>query len=393
MHPPGTDTVLVRYGEIAVKGNHQHKQMAQRLQENARAVLAERDLDVPLQREHTRLYAHTSPEHVEAVTDALTDVFGVVSASPAVAVDPTLDAIHDALAAAAREQYDGGSYAVRARRAGPDDAHPFSSVDIERSGGEVVGEAAAAAGVEPSVDLDDPDLTFFVECRQESAFIFLEKRAGPGGLPVGTQAPLVALVSGGLDSPVAAWQAMKRGCPVVPLYVDLGEYGGVDHRARALETIGRLQRYAPNYDLQARVAPGGGGVDLLAAETDTYRMLVLRRFMFRIAEAVAEECGAVGIVTGESIGQKSSQTSTNLRVTSAVTDLPVHRPLLGLDKTEITDRAKAIGTYEDATVDTGCHLLAPDNPATGPPLEQVVAAEPEELDRLAAEAARERTVE
>jgi len=393
MHPPGADTVLIRYGEIGVKGPRQRVRMTQRLQANISGVLDDRDLDADIQREHTRLYAHTSASDIESVTDAVTDVFGVVSASPAVTVDPTLDAIHDALAATARDQYDGGAYAVRAQRAGEKSAHPFSSVDIERTGGDVVAEAARERGIEPTVDLDDPDLTFRVECRGERAYVFLEKRPGPGGLPVGTQEPLVALISGGLDSPVAAWQAMKRGCPVVPLYVDLGDYGGVDHRGRAIETIEQLQSYAPTHDLRARIAPGGEGVERIAAETELFRMLVLRRFMLRIAETVAEELGAVGLVTGESVGQKSSQTSASLRVTDAVTDLPVHRPLLGADKTEITEQARRIGTYDDATIDTGCHRLAPETPATRPPVEQVVAAEPDGVEQLAAEAARDVTVE
>lgn len=393
MYPPGADTVLVRYGEIGIKGNRQRAQMEQRLQANLNAVLADRGLDAELTREHTRLYARAAPETIDAVVDAVTDVFGVVSASPTVAVEPTRSAIDKALAAAAREHYDGDSYAVRARRAGPAEAHPFTSVDIERAGGEAVAKAARDQGIEPSVDLDDPELTFFVECREQRAFVFLEKRPGPGGLPVGTQEPLVALISGGLDSPVAAWRVMKRGCPIVPLYVDLGAYGGVDHRLRVRETIETLQRYAPNYDLRPRVVPGGEGVERIAEETEAYRMLVLRRFMLRIAEAVAEDCGAVGIVSGESIGQKSSQTSANLRVTSAVADLPVHRPLLGTDKTAITERAKEIGTYEDATIDTGCHRLAPANPATRPPIEQVEAAEPEDIDARARTAASERTVD
>ncbi|MFW6435243.1 MAG: tRNA 4-thiouridine(8) synthase ThiI, partial [Halovenus sp.] len=214
----------------------------------------------------------------------------------------------------------------------------------------------------------------------------------PGGLPVGTQKPLVALVSGGIDSPVAAWLAMKRGPPVVPLYVDLGEYGGIDHRMRAIETVERLQRYAPNFDCRLRIAPGAEGIEQVAGVTEMYRMLVARRFMLRIAAAVAEEVGAVGVVTGESIGQKSSQTATNLRVTSAAIELPVHRPLLSMDKPEITDLARQIGSYDDSTIDAGCQQLAPDAPATQPPLERIEAAEPADLAALAADAATAITV-
>jgi len=385
MHPPGADTVVVRYGEIGVKSQHVQRRMEDRLRENLTIVLDRDGFDATVTREFTRLYVETAPERIDSVTDVVTNSFGVVSASPAVRVEPTMAAITGALTAATERHYDGGTFAVRARRAGED--HPFTSEDLEREGGSAIWEAAEADGVDPAVDLENPDLTFFVECRSGAAFVFFEKRTGPGGLPLGTQEPLVALVSGGIDSPVAAWEVMKRGCPVYPLYVDLGQYGGVDERLRAVETVETLAQYVPDGKLQLRIAAGGDGIERIAAEADSCRMLAVRRFMLRVAERVAESVGAAGIVTGESIGQKSSQTSANLRLTGAVTDLPVHRPLATTDKTTITDRARRIGTFDDSTIDTGCHRLAPENPATGPPLSTVRAAEPDNVEALAARAA------
>ncbi|MDY6780915.1 MAG: THUMP domain-containing protein, partial [Halobacteria archaeon] len=248
-------------------------------------------------------------------------------------------------------------------------------------------------GYQPEVDLDDPDLLLRVECRKEEAFVFLEKREGPGGLPLGSQDGVVALVSGGIDSPVAAWSVMKRGCPVVPVYLDLGDYGGVDHRERAVETARRLNEYAPNHARGLRRVPAGDVVEELVDEVGDTRMLSYRRFMLRVAEEIAEEIGAVGIVTGGSVGQKSSQTSRNLRVIDAAVDMPVHRPLLSFDKQEIIDRAREIGTYDDSTVDVGCNRIAPDNPKTGARLSEVVEEEPEELLGRAKEVAEETVVE
>lgn len=387
MHPPGADTVLLRHGEITTKSRQVQHRMEGRLRDNVAAILADRGFGDPVECRHTRLFVRTRPDRIEAVTDATTDAFGVVSASPAASTEPTLGAICGTLADTARESYEEGSFAVRARRAGNDDDHPFTSADIEREGGAAVWEAAEESGVEPAVDLDDPDLTLFVECRREEAFVFTEKREGPGGLPVGTQEPLVALVSGGFDSPVAAWEAMRRGCPIYPLYVDLGEYGGPDHRARAERAVGTLSRYAPNLGLELTVAPGGDAVDRLVEEMDTGRMLGLRRFMYRVAERVATDAGAAGIVSGEAIGQKSSQTAGNLRVTGAVTDLPIHRPLLTVDKTDIVQRAREVGTHEEATIPVGCNRIAPDNPATQASIATVADAEPDGIDRLADDAA------
>lgn len=392
MHPPGTETVLVRYGEIGIKSQQLRGRMEQHLQANLLAVFADRGLDATVSRENTRLYVETTPDRIETVTAAAAETFGVVSASPARRVEPTTNAILDALAEMARQHYRGQPYAVRVQRAGPKSAHPFSSTELERAGGDTVGAVAREAGFEPTVDLDDPELTFSVECRTEDAYVFLDSVAGSGGLPLGTQEPLVALLSGGIDSPVAAWLAMKRGAPVYPLYIDLGEYSGVDNRLRAEETTARLARYAPNYDTRLRIAPAGETVEAIAGDLDMYRMVAVRRFMLAIAEEVAADLDAVGIVTGESVGQKSSQTTANLRVTSAVTDLPVHRPLLGLDKSAISKRAAEIGTDPDSTIETGCHLLAPDRPATRPPLTQVRDAEPDDLVARAARAAAERTL-
>jgi thiamine biosynthesis protein ThiI len=376
MNPPGADTVLVRFsGEVGVKSTSVQQRMEDQLRGNLERMLANRNLDVTIEREHTRLYVHTTPEQVDTVADVAARVFGITSVSPVQEVAPTMDAICALLAESAREHYEDGTFAVRARRAGQEGDHPFSSTDIEREGGAAVFEAAEAASVEPEVDLDDPEVTFRVECRPERAFVYLDERSGPGGLPLGTQQPVVALVSGGIDSPVAAWKLLKRGCPVVPVYVDLGRFGGVDHRARAEEIVEQLATYTPE-GLTMWVVPGGEGLERIAEGTNRYRMLLTRRYMLRIADLVADRTDAVGVVTGESIGQKSSQTSAALRVTSAVVDRPVHRPLLSLDKHEITDHARAIGTYSESTIDAGCNRLAPENPATRPPLTAVRDAEP-----------------
>jgi thiamine biosynthesis protein ThiI len=326
------------------------------------------------------------------VADAAADTFGVVSASPARTVDPTLSAISDALAAAASANYDGGTFAVDASRAGLSDAHPFASTDIESEGGAAVWDAIESLGQEPRVDLDDPDFELFVECRAERAYVFTEKRPGPGGLPLGSQRPVVALVSGGIDSPVAAWQLMARGCPVIPVYVDLGDYGGPDHRARASATVETLAGYAPSESMALHVVDAGEVVQILEAEMDDLRMLALRRFMLAVADAVADDEGAVGVVTGEAIGQKSSQTSANLAVTDPAASLPVHRPLLTMDKAEITNLARNIGTFEDATVDTGCNRVAPELPETSASLAAVRAAEPDDLFERAGACASERDV-
>jgi thiamine biosynthesis protein ThiI len=317
---------------------------------------------------------------VRRAATAAADTFGVVSTSPALSVPPERDAIVDALASAAAECYDGGTFAVNARRAGTD--YPFTSEELGEAGGQAIWDAVDG-DFEPAVDLDDPDLAFNVEVRADEAFVFFEEIDGPGGFPLGSQQPVVALVSGGIDSPVAAYECMRKGCPVIPVYVDLGDYGGPDHRARAVETVRTLAASAPNFEMPLRVVPGGPVVASLADSLDAGRMLAFRRFCLLVAECVARETGAGGIVTGESIGQKSSQTARNLRATSAVTDFPVHRPLLTVDKNEIVERARDIGTFHDSTIPAGCNRFAPDQAETNATPEEVAALEPADLHERA----------
>ncbi|MCG1003318.1 MULTISPECIES: tRNA sulfurtransferase [Halobacterium] len=381
MLPPGADAVVVRHGDIGVKSSSVQSDMERRLRENLQAVLDDRDVDATVDREWGRLLVRTPDP--DAAADAAADTFGVVSASPALSVPAEMRSIRGALALTARECYDGGAYAVDARRAGD---HDFGSHDVNREGGDAVWHAVEQ-DLRPEVDLDDPDITFFVEVREEEAFVFVEKRDGPGGMPLGSQKPVVALVSGGIDSPVAAWAAMKRGSPIVPLYLDLGPYGGPDHRARAEETARRLSAFAPNFDMRLRVAPAGDAVRRLGEQVGRTRMLSYRRFMYRVAERVAEQVGAVGVVTGESLGQKSSQTAANFAVVDRASDLPVHRPLFSLDKQEIIARAREIGTYRDSTLDVGCERLAPNQPLTAASMESVRKDEPDDLFEWAREAA------
>ncbi|NKE37049.1 tRNA sulfurtransferase [Natronococcus sp. JC468] len=385
MHPPGADTVLVRHGDVNTKSNTVKRYMEGLLAENLEALLADRSVPGEVERRWSRPLIHTTEAAVEDATTAAADTFGVVSASPCLTTSTEKERILEALAETARARYDGGSFAVDARRADKD--LPYDSDDLAREGGSAIWEAVADE-FEPEVDLDDPDLTFGVEVREDVAFVYLEKRDGPGGLPLGAQEPVIAMISGGIDSPVAAYEIMKRGSPIVPVYVDLGPFGGIDHEARAMETVRVLSRYAPNFDTQVYEIPGGETLSVLVEEMEEGRMLSMRRFFYRAAEVLAERVDAHGIVTGEAVGQKSSQTMQNLAITSRATELPIHRPLLTRDKAEIVARAREIGTFTESTIDAGCNRVAPDRAETNARLEPLLAAEPDDLFERAEEAAR-----
>ncbi|ELY99115.1 thiamine biosynthesis protein [Natrialba chahannaoensis JCM 10990] len=386
MHPPGADTVLVRHGDVNTKSNTVKRYMEDCLAENLTALLTDRSIPGKVERLWNRPLIHTDEEHIEAATAAAADAFGVVSASAVRTVDTAKGEICAALAEIAEACYDGGAFAVDARRA--DKSLPYTSEDLAREGGTAIWEAVEDK-FEPEVDLDNPDLTFGVEVREDFAFIYLEKTPGPGGLPLGAQEPVIALISGGIDSPVAAYEMMRRGSPIVPVYVDLGDYGGIDHEARAMETVRTLSRYAPNFDTQVYTVPGGETVDLLVETMEQGRMLSLRRFFYRTAEHLARRVDAHGIVTGEAVGQKSSQTLQNLGVTSRATRLPIHRPLLTWDKADIVAKARKIDTFTQSTINAGCNRVAPDRAETNARLEPLLEYEPDDLFERAEEAARQ----
>ena len=389
MYPPGADTVLVRHGDLNTKSTTVKRYMEGLLVEHLEALLADRSIPGEVERTWNRPQIHTDESAIEDATAAAADAFGVVSASPCLRTEPTLEAIGEALARTADACYDGGSFAVDARRA--DKELSFTSEDVAREGGTVIWETVEDE-FEPRVDLDDPDLTVGVEVRSERAFVYVDQVDGPGGLPLGSQEQVVALVSGGIDSPVAAYEAMTRGSPIVPVYVDLGEYGGPDHEARAMETVRTLSRYAPTEPMTVYRVPGGETVAHLAETMEQGRMLSLRRFFYGIGEQIARTEGAVGIVTGEALGQKSSQTAQNFAVTSRATTLPIHRPLLSWDKQDIVARAREIDTFQDSTIPAGCNRIAPDRAETNGTFDRLLEVEPDDLFERAAAAAAEATV-
>ncbi|MDY6789462.1 MAG: tRNA uracil 4-sulfurtransferase ThiI [Candidatus Nanohaloarchaea archaeon] len=377
------DTVMVRYDEIGVKSKQVRRKMEALLEKNIENLLQDREIGGEVNRAWSRLFIET--EEPDRASKAAKDAFGVASASPAVKVAPEKGEIVERVVELAQEKYNKGSFAVRARRAGDKEAHDFTSQELDRDVGQAVADSIDS--FKPEVDLDSPDITFYIECRQDQAYLFTEKMEGPGGLPLGTQKKLAALISGGYDSPVAAWEVMKRGAEVVPVYFDLGKYGGPDHRARVTEIVETLQRYAPERDMRIRRVPIGDHMEKLMEETDKTRMLHYRRLMYRTAEIIAEKEGCRGLVTGESIGQKSSQTVSNLGVASEVVDLPVHRPLLSMDKKDIVERAKEIGTHKGSKIPAGCVQIAPDYPETHAELEEIEEKEPEGLFEWAENAA------
>lgn len=379
------DAVLVGFGEFGTKSSEVRAKMADRLAGSVRSLLETRGIAGEVDRRWSRLVVRTP--RPEAVAEAVATLPGVAFARPVLVVEATRDDVFDALRTLARDHGPEESFAVDGTRVGPADRHAFSGRDLNVEGGRLVEELTGAP-----VELDDPDRTYRIEVRGDDAFVSTVRFEGPNGLPLGTQGRVAVLVSGGIDSPVAAWRLMRRGCVPVPVYVDLGDYGGADHRARAFEVIRTLAERAPGEDVRPRVVDGSAVVDRLVADVGDTRMLSLRRAMLVMAEAVARRDGAHAVATGESLGQKSSQTGANIAATDAAATIPVHRPLLTADKSDIVAEARRIGTYDDSTLPAGCERVAPAHPETNASLDAVVDHEPDELLAMARDAGESASV-
>jgi len=382
-----TNAVLLGHGDFGAKSSGVRARMADRVAADIAAALEAEGIDPDVDRPWSRVVVRTDRPETAARTAATLP--GVGFARPAVATDPRLEAVRDAARelAAAGSHGPNETYAVDSDRIGPDDVHGFSNHDLKREVGSAVGGATGA-----SVDLDDPDRSYRVEVREGEAFVSVRRFEGPGGLPVGSQGRVAVLVSGGIDSPVATWRLLRRGCAPVPVYVDLGDYGGADHRARALDAIATLAPRAPRADLRPHVVDGGPLVERVVEATHDTGMLSLRRVMLAAADGVADRAGAHSLATGEAIGQKSSQTGGNVAVTDAAASRPVHRPLLSVDKADIVAEARELGTYDGSTVPVGCERIAPAHPETNATLDAVVDAEPGDLLDAAREAGRDAEV-
>ena len=358
---PSPGEFLVRLsGEITTKGRRTRVRFQRHLADNVRDALESEGQSGYVRSEWSRLYVSSGD-----VADALGRVFGISSFSLVEAESPArLEDIVAVGAARFGERVRGRRYAVRSRRSG---RHPFDSNDIMR-------ELGAALHANASVDLSNPEVEVFVEVRDELAVFFSERTRGAGGLPLGAEGRAVCLISCGFDSAVAAWMMLRRGVALDYVFCNLG---GEAYQRMVLEVAASLARrwsYGTRptlftVDFEPVVE------ELRRAFRPTFQQIALKREMYRAASAVAERLGAEAVITGEAVGQVSSQTLTNLRAIDDASGLPVLRPLVGMDKEEIIAQARRIGTYElSARVREYC-AISTGRPATAASAEAVLQDE------------------
>ncbi len=389
----GTPIVIVRYGEIGLKGGNR-RTFERALQVRVKSALSALPHG-PVERPHGRIVVR-APDDPRRTAERVARVFGVTSTSPAVTVDRSLDAVaaaaveHAVDAARRRGTPDGTglTFKVATTRADKRFPHPSTAVN-EHVAGAVHDRLPGL-----TVRMKDPDLVVGVEIRSRETLVYAERFEGPGGLPGGSIGRAVVLFSGGIDSPVAAWLAMKRGLDVELLHFHAAPFVGDASKEKAVDLARALSRWCgrltlvvvPFADVQVAIKDGADAA---------FRTLLYRRSMNRIAARHAEAYGAGALVTGESLGQVASQTLENLACIEDTADRLVLRPLVAHDKQETIALARAIGTY-DVSVRPHpdcCTLFMPVRPKIRGDVEELRAVDaPLDLDAVEAEAWERREI-
>ena len=379
------DSVLIRYHEIALKkGNRAY--FTELLKRNV--VSAVKDLGVKDIRSLPARLLLTLKSDIDqtTATERIGAVFGVANFSLVERTPRDVDALRERIL----DSLDGArfeSFRIDTQRG--DKTFPLTSPEINRVLGAAVKERSGAR-----VDLENPAFTVFVEILPRDAFFGFNKIPGPGGLPVGASGRVVSLISGGIDSPVASYRMMQRGCRLIFVHFHSVPYQDKTSQEKVRELLKTLTRHQFNSRLFL-IPFGEIQRQIVAAVGRPLRVVLYRRMMLRIAEAIARREKAKALVTGESLGQVASQTLENMAVIQQAATLPILRPLVGMDKQEIIDQARRIGTFDISSIPDQdcCQLFVPKPPAAKAHLADVEEAEShydaKEMVRLGVENAAE----
>ena len=364
--------ILIRYGEIHLKG--QNRPYFERLLMGEIRNAVKKFPGATVERGDGRYYVENFDEaDGEDIIAALSKVFGIHSLTPAYEVEKDIDAI----AAEAIRQMDEyilengkKSYKVDTKRS--DKRFPMKSNEISAEiGGRILEHDPSL-----TVDIHKPEMRVFVEIRDKAAYVYTKVIPGQGGMPIGSNGKAMLLISGGIDSPVAGHMVAKRGVRLSAVHYYSFPYTSERARDKVIELTKQVAAYAGEIKLHL-VHFTDIQMAIYEKCPHQHLTLIMRRFMMHIADRLARESGMQAVVTGESIGQVASQTIESLAVTDSVVELPVFRPLIGMDKIEIIERAQQIGTYETSILpyEDCCTVFVPKHPTTRPNMESIIKSE------------------
>ena len=364
--------LIVRCGEVALKGMNQpyfERMLVDRIRRNLKAFKG-----VDIKRQEGLIFIRAEKElDIDAIIKETAKVFGVASISKAVEAEPELNAIGEAAVEYMMnliETRGVQTFKVEAKRA--DKNFPVKSPEI----GRIIGAKVLVGCKVLKVNVHEPDVLLHVDVRSDKAYIYEGKVNGFGGLPLGTNGKGMILLSGGIDSPVAAWMMAKRGMMIEAVHFHSYPYTSPRAQEKVEDLARILSGYVGKFKMHTvNLLPIQEQIVMNCPEEET--TILVRRFMMRIAERIAEKTDCMMLITGENLGQVASQTAESLVVTDASVSKPVMRPLIAMDKTEIMDKAKEIGTYEKSIepYEDCCTVFLPKHPTTKPRLEKILESE------------------
>lgn len=358
--------ISVVYSEIMIKGGNRRR-FESLLVRNILASLGGAG-GFKIRRSPGRiLLSSDSYDDMPAAREALSRTFGVDAFSFPKSVRPDIAEIERTVLEGS-ESLAGKAIRVDARRS--DKSFHLTSPEINR----IIGRALVEAGC--TVDLENPEATVSIEVLPKEALVFTERLRGPSGLPVGSSGKVLSLLSGGIDSPVSSWMMMKRGCTVDFLHLHSSRANSDVMDSKMARILSTLRKCSPS-PLRLIIAPYEEFYKRSTSIEPRIELVVFRRFLFRLSNALSEEHGYLGVVTGDSVGQVASQTTENIFASDGASEIPVFRPLAGLNKQEIIDQAMRIGTY-GASIEPYkdcCSLVAHKKPSTRVSIEDAEKAE------------------
>ena len=360
------DHIMVRFGELSTKGKNKNL-FIKTLAKNIRNSLCEfKDIEIISRFDH--IYVKLNDNNPVRIIEVLQDVSGIQGLSLVLKTDEDIENLKKVCLELVKQE-EGKTFKVHAKRANK--KYPIISDQINREIAKVI-----LQNTELKVDVHEPDILVSVEIRDEGAYVFTHTYKGAGGYPLGVGGKVMHMLSGGIDSPIAAYLLMKRGLRIECIHFASPPYTNAGVIEKLKDLLGKLNKYQP--EIRLNIIPFTKLQEEIYKQSDeSYAITIMRRMMFRLADRLAKRRHCLAISTGESVGQVASQTLESMNVINEVTNLPVLRPVVCYDKVDIIDLARKIDTFDISIrpFEDCCTIFAPKNPKTKPSMEEVVKFE------------------
>ena len=360
------DHIMVRFGELSTKGKNKNE-FIKVLAKNIKGALSDFE-GIEIISKFDHIYVKLNDNEPDKIIEILQDVSGIQGLSLVILTNDDIENLRKVCLELVKQEK-GKTFKVHSKRANK--KYPLISDQINREIAKVI-----LQNTDLQVDVHNPDILVSIEIREEGAFIFTHTYKGAGGYPLGVGGKIMHMLSGGIDSPVAAYLLMKRGIKIECIHFASPPYTNAGVIEKLKDLLGKLNKYQP--EIRLNIIPFTKLQEEIYAQSDeSYAITLMRRMMFRLADRLAKRRHCLAISSGESVGQVASQTLDSMNVINDVTNMPVLRPVVTYDKTDIIDLARKIDTFDISIrpFEDCCTIFAPKNPKTRPAMDKVLEYE------------------